>query len=347
MHQRKKSNLPSISIITNTFNPDPILFEKVLKALDTQNYPKRLVEHLVIDGGSTNSTVKLAKKYKCKVVVRADLKEQEQMRASMGFEMAKGEILVVIQSDNIVTSTDWLMKMVEPFINHPKVFCVFSEKNTYRKNMDVLTRYCALFGVNDPTIYYLKKTEKIRMDEKKYNKGEIIKEYRNYYLVRFNRFNLPPLGDNGHMFRKKIMKKVNIDAKNYMHTDALAKMFDLGFDTVGVVKNTIIHAQKPDIIKTIKRRIELKEKFYDKYRGKREYLVYNPQSKEDRVNLIKYIMFSITIVVPLYESIRGYVRIRDSAWFLHPVMCILMVGGFGFSEIKMSIKKHSKKLCVH
>ncbi len=339
MKKRKKEELPFISIVTNTYNPDPVLFKEVLKALAIQTYPKKLVEHLVIDGGSTNETVKLARSFKCRVVVRADLKEQEQMRSSMGFKMAKGKIIAVIQSDNIVTSKNWLLKMVQPFIDNPDVFCAFSQKNSYRKNMDVLTRYCALFGVNDPTIYYLNKTEKLRMDETKYNKGTILEERKDYYIVKFDRSNLPPLGDNGHMFLKSAIRKVAKDTKNYMHTDAFGALLDMGYDTVGVVKNSIIHAQKPNIIKTIKRRVELKEKFYDTYRGKRKYLVYDPGSVRDRINLVKYIIFSLTIVIPLLESIRGYMRIRDKAWFLHPLMCLLMVVGFGVSEIKHSFNK--------
>ena len=326
--------LPSISIITITYNSDLKVFEQVLKALKKQKYPKKLIEHLVIDGGSTNNTVKLAKDYNCRVVIRPDLTEAEQVRASIGFKMAKNDIILIIQSDNIVTSKNWLLRMVQPFMDNPKVFCAFSEKNSYKKGSNILTRYCALFGVNDPTIYYLDKTEKIRMDEDRYNKGMIMNETKDYYIVKFNRDNLPPLGDNGHMFLKSAIKKVSKDTKNYMHTDAFGELNDLGYDTVGVVKNTIIHVQKPDIIRSIKRRVDLKEKFYDRYRGKRKYLVYNPNSTRDRINLIKYILFSFTLVVPLYESIRGYFRIRDIAWFLHPLICILMIAGFGISEIK-------------
>lgn len=338
MQHKINKKLPFISIVTNTYNPDISLFEEVLRALKSQNYPSKLVEHIVVDGGSTNGAAELARKYKCIVKVRADLKEQEQMRASIGFKLAKGEILAVIQSDNIVTSKDWLNKMVKPFMENTNIFCAFSEKNAYRKGMPVLTRYCALFGVNDPTIYYLKKTEKSRMDEKKYNKGTILNENKDYYTVKFNRKNLPPLGDNGHMFLKSAMKKADTDTKNYMHTDAFGKLLDLGYDTVGVVKNSIIHAQKPEILRTVRRRVELKEKFYDTHRGNRKYLVFDPNSNRDKINLVLFIMFSVTVIVPLLESIKGFLKIHDRAWFLHPLMCILMVSGFGISELKRLVK---------
>lgn len=331
--------LPSISIITITYNPDPKLFEKVLKALKKQTYPKKLIEHLVIDGGSTNNTAKLARKYKCKVVVRPDLAEGEQERASIGFKMAKGDIILIIQSDNIVTTKDWLYRRVQPFIENKKLFFTFSMHNSYMKGMDVLTRYCALFGLNDPTVYYLNKQDTVRLDQKKYNKGEILKETKDYYIVKFTRDNLPTLGDNGHMFLRSAIKKLKSKDKDYMHTDAIMELLDYGYNTFGVVKNSIIHVQKPDLVRAIKRRVEIKEKFYDKYRGRRKYAVYNPNSVKDRLHLVKFIIFSTTFIVPLFESIRGYIRIRDSAWFLHPVMCLFITTGFAVSEIKFFLKK--------
>ena len=112
------NDFPSISIVTCTYNANLPLFEEVLKTLRSQEYPKKLVEHIIMDAGSTNGTIELAKKYDCKVFVRADLAEEEQMRASLGFKKAKGKIILIIQSDNIVMGEDWLKRMVEPFIEN-------------------------------------------------------------------------------------------------------------------------------------------------------------------------------------------------------------------------------------
>src|SRR5687768_6528780 len=137
------------------------------------------------------------------------------MRASMGFKMAKGDIILIIQSDNIVTSKDWLRRRVEPFIENKEVFFTYSMYNSYEKGMHILTRYCGLFGLNDPTVYYLNKQDTVRLDQKKYNKGEIIKETKNYYLVKFRKDNLPTLGDNGHMFLASAIKKLKSSDKDY------------------------------------------------------------------------------------------------------------------------------------
>jgi hypothetical protein len=337
-----KNRLPSISIVSCTWNVNLPMFEDVLRALRDQNYPKNLIEHIVMDAGSINGTIELAEKYGCKVFIHPNLKEEEQERASLGFKKAKGEILLIIQSDNLVTSKDWIMRMVQPFLENKNIFATYTDHYSYKKNMSATTRYGALIGANDPIIspFFLNKIEKIPMTENRYSNGIILSENKNYYVVKFDKNDwIPPLGDNGQMVLKRVMDKVNKNPKDYLHVDAFSEMFDLGYNTCGVVKISVMHIITPSIIRMMKRRIQIKDTFFDKRKDRRKFLIYDSNSKRDRANLIKYIVFSITIVPTLYQSIRGYMKIRDSAWFLHPIICLLMLFAYGFSEIKWSVKK--------
>lgn len=335
--------LPSITIITGTLNSNIYLFRKVLNALKNQNYPKNLIEHLIFDKGSTNGCTDIAKEYGCKVISRNNESENKQQEsAALGIIAAKGEIILVLESDNIVVGKDWLLKMVRPFLENKNIVCAYSAYNTYEKKMSLTTKYCGLFGAPDPTIYYLNKSEKLSLIQKQYDKGKIIKETDDYYIVKFKEDNLPTLGDNGHMFLKKAMKKVIINPADYIHVDAFARLNRLGYDTYGVVKNKIIHVQNPNIVNHVKRRIEIKKIYYDGKRGKRTYLVMNWNSSRDRMNLFKYILFSLTFIEPFFESFRGYLKIRDKAWFLHPVLCFLMVLGYGWTEITWKLNFNKK-----
>lgn len=329
-----------ITINTGTFNSEISIFVRVLESIKSQNYPKELIEHLVFDKESTNGCPEIAKRYGCKVITRYnESSSQEQKSAITGMKMAKGEIILILESDNILTSKDWLKRMVQPFMENKDVFCSFSMHNAYEKKMSLTTKYCALFGAPDPTLYYLKKTEKMRLDQKYYDKGEILRETDNYYVVKFTKDNLPTLGDNGHLFLKKAMMKVAKDPITYTHTDAFIDLLGNGYNTFGVVKNSIIHVMRPNVIDLVKRRVQVKKIFYDGRRGQRKYLVFNPKSLNDKVNLAKYVLFSLTFVVPFFESVKGYVKIRrDKAWFLHPLMCFMMVVGYGWSEIQRYLK---------
>lgn len=331
--------LPRISIVTGTLNPNLNIFEKVLRSVKNQHYPQDKIEHLVMDGGSTNGCAKLARRYGCTVIAPKGRWRGEQVRPALGIIRARGDLILILESDNILVGRNWLKKMVKPFLDNDKVVCSFSAYNTYEKNMASTTRYCALFGSPDPTLYYLKKTEKIRLDQRDYDKGEILEETLDYWIIRFDQETLPTLGDNGHLFKKAAMMEVLGAPEMYTHTDAFAKMLKRGYDTFASVKNSLVHVTNSDLLSLVKRRVEVKESFTDFRRGQRHYLVFNWRSKQDRWNLCKFILFSFTFIEPLSISIRGYLKIRDPAWFLHPVMCFLMVVGYGWSEIRFQIER--------
>ena len=329
----------SISIITCTFNADPAIFSKSLESIKKQRYPKNLIEHIVMDAGSTNGTIELARKYNCKVHIRKDLLKQEMTRQSIGIKKAKGEVLLMLPSDNILTSEDWLEKMTDPFMRNKKVFCTFSAYNSFEKNMSLITRYTAFFGAPHPVLYFLGKSDKIPMTQKKYNKGKILDETQNNYIVEFSPDNLPTCGDNGHMILKRAMDTVNKNPNTFAHIDAMLELVENGYSIFGVVKNSIIHIGKNSIVEDVRRKMQLKSEFYDKRRGKRKYSVFNWHSSRDRMNLLKYIIFSLTFVYPLCQSIRGYLKVRDKAWFIHPLFCILMLVGLGYSEAKWFVNQ--------
>ena len=329
---------PTVSIYTGSLNPNLAIFKQVLEAIKKQTY-KPVIEHIVMDGGSTNGAIELARRYGCTVDVSPQLKLLEQIRFSEGLKRAKGDLVLSLETDNIPTSKNWLKEMVQPFLDNRKVFCTFSAYNDYEKDMSMTTRYGALFGTADPVLYYLRKSDKIPLILKEYDKGKIISETPAYWIVEFDKDSLPTMGDNGHMFRNSAMSKVNKDPALYVHPDAFVDMLELGYNTCGVVKNSVIHIIPPNILTYAKRRFQVKRTFYDARRGKRKYLVFSWNSARDRYNLIKFAFFATTFVYPLYESIKGYVQIRDTAWFLHPLLSFIMFLSYSLSEIMWFVRK--------
>jgi len=46
----------------------------------------------------------------------------------------------------------------------------------------------------------------------------------------------------------------------------------------------------------------------------------------------------LTLIKPLYDSFRGFIRKPDIAWFLHPVLCLAIVFSYGFTIVGWYIK---------
>ena len=93
-----ESFYPRISIITPSFNQGAFL-EETIKSVINQNYPN--LEYIIIDGGSSDNSVEIIKKYKKYLSYWISEKDEGQSDAiNKGFEKATGDILAWINSDD-------------------------------------------------------------------------------------------------------------------------------------------------------------------------------------------------------------------------------------------------------
>jgi hypothetical protein len=337
MPEEKKDYL-GISILTITYNPDLSVFKKVLESIKKQNYPKDKIEHIVIDGGSREEVVNLARSYGCKVVVRSDLKSQSERRRAFAVKKAKKEIVLWLESDNILQDKNSFKKLIKPFIDDKKIISTFTLHYDFNKKMKLVDKYCALFGFSDPVAYYLNKADRETWITDRYRHGEIIKRKSNYDIVEFNENNLPTVGDNGFLTRRKILLKANIAEKAYVHIDVYVDLLRLGFKRFGVVKNTSVeHDIGKGFIELIRRRVLYVNRYsLSNYLKHRRYAVFDFNNKKDILNLLKYVFFTITMVQPIYLSVRGYIIKRDLAWFLHPLVCwLFLIYYIRFTSLKL------------
>lgn len=92
--------LPKISIITPSFNQGIFLEATILSVLG-QQYPN--LEYIIIDGGSNDNSVDIIKKYDDKIHYWISEKDNGQSNAiNKGFNMASGEILMWLNSDDLL-----------------------------------------------------------------------------------------------------------------------------------------------------------------------------------------------------------------------------------------------------
>ncbi len=91
-------NSPKISIITPSYNQGQFIEDTILSVIN-QNYPN--LEYIIIDGGSTDNTVNIIKKYEHYLAYWTSEKDNGQSEAiNKGFKKATGEIVGWINSDD-------------------------------------------------------------------------------------------------------------------------------------------------------------------------------------------------------------------------------------------------------
>ncbi len=90
---------PKISIVTPNLNQGKFLEETILSVLD-QKYPN--LEYIIIDGGSTDNSIDIIKKYEKNLFYWTSEKDNGMYEAiQKGFEKATGDIMAWINSDDL------------------------------------------------------------------------------------------------------------------------------------------------------------------------------------------------------------------------------------------------------
>lgn len=115
-----------ISIVTPSYNQARFL-EATMRSVLEQDYPG--IEYIIMDGGSTDGSVEIIKKYSDRLAWWVSEKDQGQTDAiNKGFARAKGDILAWINSDDTY-QPGALRAVAEYFAAHPEIGLVYGDAN--------------------------------------------------------------------------------------------------------------------------------------------------------------------------------------------------------------------------
>jgi len=184
------SYMPKVSFLIPTLNAEKYL-EKCLESIKDLKYPTDLIEVFIADGGSIDSTLAIAKKYRT-TILKNDRKIAEYGK-KIAFDRSEGEIIAFLDSDNVIASSDWLNRMLEPF-QDPNVIGV---ESNYLINSDFtpINTYVALLVIADPVARMIA------------SRPEHQHKVGSYRIKEFAQGGNPVAGANGFLWRRSIIRK--------------------------------------------------------------------------------------------------------------------------------------------
>jgi len=113
-----------ISIITPSYNQADFL-EKTLTSVLEQDYPE--IEYLVVDGGSSDGSVEIIRRYAAKLAWWVSEADSGQACAiNKGFARAKGEIVAWLNSDDYYLP-ETLSTVARLFAEHPEAGIIYGD----------------------------------------------------------------------------------------------------------------------------------------------------------------------------------------------------------------------------
>lgn len=135
-----KPDLPLVSIVTPSFNQARFL-EATIRSVLSQDYPR--LEYVIVDGGSTDGSVEVIKKYSHRLVWWVSEPDKGQTDAiNKGLGRASGKILAWLNSDD--TYEPGAVAAVVKFLQeHSEVGLVYGDANYINEDGRVIGKFPA------------------------------------------------------------------------------------------------------------------------------------------------------------------------------------------------------------
>lgn len=320
-----------VSIVIPTLNSARTL-SHCLDSIVSQDFPRRNFEIIVADAGSSDDTRAIAQSKGVDSIVANPLKTGEAGKAE-GIRASSGEILVLIDSDNVLDSPSWLSLILAPF-DDPSIFAAEPMEYTVRKIDPPLVRYFAMLGMSDPLCLFLGNYDRTSMITGRWTGIDLPFEDRKSYLkLTLNSDSLPTIGANGFAIRRSVLKDV-IWHPYFFDIDIVHQAVLAGHINVAKVRNGVVHLYCQTLThfaRKQKRRIN--DYLFFTRSSQRTY----PWKKRRTSGLIRFCLSCLIVVPLLVQMTIGFLRRPDPAWLYHVPVCWITLWTYGIAVLRKCI----------
>ncbi len=186
---------PKVSIVSPSFNQVQFIEETICSVLN-QKYPN--IEYIIIDGGSTDGSVDIIRKYEKNISYWISEKDEGQTDAiNKGLSLATGSILAYLNTDDVYLPST-VETVVRFFMENPNVFMVYGDifqmdershigKRINPNNIDFYKLLSGRFYLPQPTVFFRKEVlDDIGYFDKNLNLAMDLDYWIRMYLNQYN-----------------------------------------------------------------------------------------------------------------------------------------------------------------
>jgi glycosyltransferase involved in cell wall biosynthesis len=219
-------NVP-VTFVIATYNAENFL-GACLSSIRSQSYSKADTEVLVVDGGSTDRTLEIARAYNVKIL--SNSKKIAEFGKAIGIQQATGKYIVILDADNELSDPPWLELQVAAMETNPSL--IGMDPNFISRIYDPwINRYCAHLQLEDPFVRRLALLSKNATPSSAIGCG--------VYQITDGRF--PIFGSNGFMWRADILRTLIANSDRFDEADCAAKAIAAGHRHIGHISGIGIY----------------------------------------------------------------------------------------------------------
>jgi len=320
----KKEKWPGVSFVVCTYNCKTLI-KRCINSILKQEYPGK-IEIIVIDGYSTDGTINILKEFGVKILFSKARPEGKKSAKWLGYKNAKNEIIIFIDSDNKLVEKDWVRKMVKPLINNDADFCIC--RMAVVKSDKPINRYLSLIGT-DPFVDYcsidsLLSLRKLNLIDK----GD-------YYIYNITPKNFIITGGYYFAIKKDTLDRIG------GYTQDTDVVYNLAKNNLGKVaipkKATIHHLISDNIINFTKKKFKW-AKIHFKIGWRQRDFEWIVNSFSNKLRVLFRLLENFIFFPKLIIGFKMYLKDKEPAWFLHPIMSWLTAAAYLGAYLKISLK---------
>ncbi|MCX4375135.1 MAG: glycosyltransferase [Lachnospiraceae bacterium] len=300
-----------ITIVMPTYNSEKTI-ERTLKSIRGQTFEQDAIEILVIDGGSTDNTINIAKKYGVIVLENPDRIPETAKR--IGFSYAHGEYIIMQDSDEVWCRKNQLSMRIKFFENNPDVFCLITDKLIPGKGCGLSCAYLNM--VADPFSYIIYQK---KYSNAKQNRKYLIRETKFGNVYQYKKDDIAPIGDGGctmiNLNKAKAVYGDKITSQEFA-TSIFIQMVNATHKVGIIPEDNIVHystASLKSFLKKLQFRVHINLNDVEKsgYESRARY------NKKLQRRKVLFVLYALTIIGPVWDSLRLSVLYKRPSILLH------------------------------